>query len=36
MKTLIMLALLPGLAAAVRADTAHDAAWPVNQGLLRR
>ena len=36
MKTLSTLVLLPGLAVTARADTAHDAAWPVNQGLLRR
>lgn len=33
MKTLIMLALLPGLAATARADTAHDAAWLVNAAI---
>ena len=32
MKTLIMLALLPGLAATARADTAHDA-WLVNAAI---
>ena len=33
MKALIMLALLPGLAATARADTAHDAAWLVNAAI---
>ena len=33
MKTLIMLALLPGLAATARADTTHDAAWLVNAAI---
>lgn len=33
MKTLIMLALLPGLAATARAYTAHDAAWLVNAAI---
>ena len=33
MKTLIMLALLPGLAATARADAAHDAAWLVNAAI---
>ena len=33
MKTLITLALLPGLAATARADTAHDAAWLVNAAI---
>ena len=35
MKTLIMLALLPGLAAAARADTTHDAAWLVNAAIYQ-
>ena len=33
MKTLIMLALLPGLLATARADTAHDAAYLVNAAI---
>ena len=33
MKALIMLALLPGLAATARADTAHDAAWLINAAI---